>query len=610
MSRYTKTQVTQLSANEQAAINNINKNFEDIETAIRDTVSRSGSTPTHMTEDLDMNGKRIINLPAPKTDTDPVRRQDVVNDIALVQSLVNATTNAAAQTLKAAADVQEIIQDQNVGLVADDLALDENSKIRICGTNIDYITTVAGMKPDINTVVASKEDIEDVADNLYIVTQVANNKTNINTVASNISNVNTVAGVSTDVTTVAGVSSNVTTVAGNTTNINTCASNISAITGASTQASNAASSANAAATSAQQAAISAAGTKFKLFHHDWFDYQLNDMAWLRADTFSWQNGTVYSDAYDHLVADYNGGTSQTETVGSYTITYVLATDGHKITTDETNVSNIYNESGVAWYYILDTTNQRFKLPRENPAREELIQVIRAKGNGIAVGFTDGTNTGGLYRLQMTNVSGSATLLLDKGSYGSEVGQTATTDRTWGTGDITVGLTTDSTKSGIISNMKESTSVYKGKKYLYFYVGQFNQTATEQTAGLNASLFNGKLDLDLGNISNVSKETIIGWLEPDWSAGVDIVVPVQATPYVCPSDGIYCFCFMPASSQSNLFVNGVKTAVCMRNSSSNNANKASSSAVLQKNDSIYFDVGTTTANTFASTFYPLKGLTNA
>ena len=40
-------------------------------------------------------------------------------------------------------------------------------------------------------------------------------------------------------------------------------------------------------------------------------------------------------------------------------------------------------------------------------------------------------------------------------------------------------------------------------YLYFYVGQFTQTATEQTAGLNAELFNGKVDLNLNNIDNAN-----------------------------------------------------------------------------------------------------------
>ena len=36
-------------------------------------------------------------------------------------------------------------------------------------------------------------------------------------------------------------------------------------------------------------------------------------------------------------------------------------------------------------------------------------------------------------------------------------------------------------------------------YLYFYVGEFTQTAIEQTAGLNAELFNGKADVDTPSI---------------------------------------------------------------------------------------------------------------
>ena len=346
-------------------------------------------------------------------------------------------------------------------------------------------------------------------------------------------------------------------------------------------------------------------SEFPLLMHSWFDHEVDDTSWLRADTYSWQDGTVYSRVYDHLVEDIDGETATTETIGSYTITYYLASDGHKIILpdQETTAVNIYNSTGSAWYYILDTDNTRFKLPRENPAREELIQTIRAKGNGKTIGFNNGSVNAGLF-------SSSAGTALRTNMYDIDVGTGSGGSNAAGGG---WGLVTDSTKSGIISDMKESTSVYKGKKYLYFYVGQFSQSATEQTAGLNASLFNGKLDLDLGNISNVSKETIIGWLEPDWSAGVDIVVPVQATPYVCPSDGVYVADFMHSGGNNRttyLYVNGVKTANCLSNSDSNNRNKSSISVRLKKDDSIYFEYGTTTSNTMSSAFYPLKGVTNA
>lgn len=245
-------------------------------------------------------------------------------------------------------------------------------------------------------------------------------------------------------------------------------------------------------------------SSFKLFHHDWFDYILNDQSWLRADTFSWQDGTVYTNAYNHLVADYQGGTSQTETVGSYTITYVLATDGHKITTDETTVANIYSESGVAWYYILDTTNQRFKLPRENPEREVLVQETKVFGDGNSLMLSNGSSLGNLAGSTGTTPQRFAMTTSDLNAVpGTQVGGSGNYTQI---GAVFVGIPTReeleqgsiTRTSGIIADLSSVSGVYKGKKYLYFYIGQFSQSATEQTAGLNSELFNGKADIEALN----------------------------------------------------------------------------------------------------------------
>lgn len=600
MARYTRTPITQLSSNESAAIQQINKNLEDIQNAIQDTVSRSGQSPTQMTSNLDLNGKRIINAPAPLTDNDLVRRVDVVEDMAAVQSLVNAASTAAGQAIAAAEGVQEAIADAHVGIVADDLMLGDDSKIRIAANNID----------DISACVNDIEDIKAVGDNISNVNAVADNETNINAVNSNKTNIDTVAGNDNDISTVAGIASKVSTVADNVSDIGTvatnmsdindCADNMPSITGASTQAANAAASAQAASSSAEQAAISAAGTHFKLFHHDWFDYELNDMAWLRADTFSWQDGTVYSNAYNHLVADYNGGTSQTETVGSYTITYVLATDGHKITTDETNVANIYNESGVAWYYILDTTNQRFKLPRENPAREVLGQSAPVIGNGISLGLDDGTS-----KLGLTGKQNNLNFLAGNlGAYGVNVGA-GYTKATANVLDKGIGITTDSTKSGMIAKLSETTGVYKGKQYLYFYVGQFSQSATEQTAGLNTELFNGKMDLDLGNATQVTKDTIVGWAMPDYSAAVDAGTghTSYANAYVVPNTGFVSIRLTLSTTSGDILVNNV--IVASGGFSGTGGLNIGSLIPVSKNDKIHVD------NNYASMkFYPLKGISNA
>lgn len=505
MGRYTRTQITQLSANESAAIQQINKNFEDLQDAIQDTVSRSGQAPTHMTADLDLNGKRIINVPAPLTDNDLVRRVDVVEDIETVQSLVNTASTAAGQAIAAAEGVQEAIADAHVGVVADDLILGDDSKIRIVANNM----------PTLEGVIA--------------------NETNINTVASDLSNIETVAD----------SISNVDTVASNVSDIGTCVTNmadIQAAPGAATTASNAA---LAAAASASSAAMSAASARLYLFKHEWADHEVDNMAWLRADTFSWQDGTVYTDAYNHLVDDIDGKTATSETIGSYTISYYLADDGHKITTDESTVANIYNATGVAWYYVLDTVNQRFKLPRINPDRETLLDVIPVQGGGNLLGFKfedsssdfivqTGTYNSGAksWPLQAVLVEGN-TPSTDPGQYKN------------------MKLNSTPSKSGIVARESFATGTYKGNKYLYFYVGQFSQTAVEQTAGLNASLFNGKVDLNARNLNTEGKSYVssLSYLSDTYN---NLTLGASGAQYEAPANG--AFAISKVSGGTDKYVN--------------------------------------------------------
>ena len=70
MARYTPSgQVTTIPQNQAE--------FEKIQTAIDDTLSRKGDTPNGMEADLDMNSNRILNLPAPSALTEPLRLSDL-----------------------------------------------------------------------------------------------------------------------------------------------------------------------------------------------------------------------------------------------------------------------------------------------------------------------------------------------------------------------------------------------------------------------------------------------------------------------------------------------------------------------------------------------------
>lgn len=223
------------------------------------------------------------------------------------------------------------------------------------------------------------------------------------------------------------------------------------------------------------------GASLPILYHTWSDHILNDVSWLRADTFSWQSGDVYVAAYEHLVADYENATLQTDTIGDITITYFLAEDGHKICLPgrESNIVALYNKTGVAWYYILDlnTANKRFKLPRTK------------------WGFTGlRDSVGGYVAPGLPNITGSVTrnLYSDTPTATGSFVQGSTSDtniRNDGTGEPAGTLSFDASRSSSVYGNSTTVQPPATQMYLYFYVGNFAQSAIEQTAGLNAEMFN-------------------------------------------------------------------------------------------------------------------------
>lgn len=220
------------------------------------------------------------------------------------------------------------------------------------------------------------------------------------------------------------------------------------------------------------------GTKLPLFYPSRFPWVANNIEWLRADTFSWQSGDVYSAAYTELLNIYNaeGGTTETETIGSYTITYKRCANGMKVAdaSQQNVIMDIYAATGSAFYFILDLENTRFKLPRTKYS---------------LVGYEDGL-----------------------GNYVSSEA---------------------STGNGV--------KVAGNQSYLYFYMGTYNQSAIDNTAGLNTELFVGKADVDYvqnNYVDKTSTQTISGskrFTQPSGGMSIELVadtnqqtVPTTAT----------------------------------------------------------------------------------
>ena len=310
-----------------------------------------------------------------------------------------------------------------------------------------------------------------------------------------------------------------------------------------------------------------------LFDFKWSDHLLNEMSWLRADTFSWQSGDVYKAAYEHLLSDYNSlplgvlyayyaedmgetfylytdtpslgdqlldetgtpayeqyGThkvnhiysdgsfaydthvpgnrfyrdaskdialstpvSITETINGTAVMYYYAEDGHKIclADQEANIQALYNATGVAWYYILDAENKQFKLPR---TKYGFMGLRYSVGSYIEPGIPNITGTFTRNAFNSTvgranEFSGVFTSTLSNGGHSGGGG----TSNSYGT------VTLDASIGSDIYGNNDTVQPPATQMYLYFYVGNFERDAVEQTAGITTETLNGKADSDLGNI---------------------------------------------------------------------------------------------------------------
>lgn len=75
MSKISLTSLVNLN-NQTTAVNAINTNNATLTAALDNTLSRDGTSPNQMSASLDMNSSRILNLPAPASNNEPLRLID------------------------------------------------------------------------------------------------------------------------------------------------------------------------------------------------------------------------------------------------------------------------------------------------------------------------------------------------------------------------------------------------------------------------------------------------------------------------------------------------------------------------------------------------------
>lgn len=227
----------------------------------------------------------------------------------------------------------------------------------------------------------------------------------------------------------------------------------------------------------------------------WSDHVINDVSWLRADTFSWQSGDVYKSVYDHLVDDWNNATSVDETVNGHTFSVMVAKDGHKLFSMNGHdlAQTLYDETGVAWYYILDQENKRFKLPRTKfgftGLRDSVGEYVPAGVPNItgSAGYLKALKTGNYY--QAINFSSGAFKSSTSNTSGLSTKPTAVepgTQETTNAGGI---LNFSASDSSPVYGNSNTVQPKATQMYLYFYVGNYTKDQYTVDIGKVSELIN-------------------------------------------------------------------------------------------------------------------------
>lgn len=328
---------------------------------------------------------------------------------------------------------------------------------------------------------------------------------------------------------------------------------------------------------------------FNILEYKQSDHILNDIRWLRANTNSWQSGEMYESAYAALVEYKRTATLKSHTINNITVPYYLAENGFKIVVAEQaeNVDNLYNTQGFADYFILDADNKQFKLPRRSNRRIIKSQKASKDNNYSWYNiYSDGwVEQGG----KVLTVEDSAVDVVfpvemaDANQYlfhGNVTHELALNTASLYLKTITYSATGVSVVG--VANMG-ATTIYQAMEfewkvlgaaaeseyvdlddvlYDYYYVGEFEQTALMQTAGIVSEQLNGldkyiddKVAESMSSAADYNDTEYIAHQAMPSNKYIDLTLGATDSYYTAPADGYF---FVAKTGDINQFLNGYIT----------------------------------------------------
>ena len=225
----------------------------------------------------------------------------------------------------------------------------------------------------------------------------------------------------------------------------------------------------------------------------WADHTLNDMSWLNADTFSWQSGDVYKAAYEHLVSEA-----------------VFETGTRKYIYIKSDVSHDRFDNGLRYYRTPENdevepihtcawkaTDGVIVFTKEEAPEGDTAYTDGGAAASSRIGYVTETGEETFYSNAETETVEGITITFCRAEDGHKI---CPADQ-----EANVQALYEKTGVAWYYIIDEANKQFKlpreakDGKYLYFYVGNFEREAIEQTAGITSEQLNNKADRDLNNV---------------------------------------------------------------------------------------------------------------
>lgn len=194
---------------------------------------------------------------------------------------------------------------------------------------------------------------------------------------------------------------------------------------------------------------------------------------------------------------------------------------------ESVINNSFNTTKNTWFYILDTSNRRFKLPRKK--QRKLIDEYYSNDRYYKI-YSDGWCEQGSLVWQIPDAEARYWYLKpflsrpnvqftrqwnsnNRDGY-TNTNQDTVTTWTWDNyGFNTWGAWAGSGLRWVATGYVDISSYNTLEtEYLYFFVGNYSKSAVEQTAGINSEILNGKMDNDLSNLPSNIDYVVEQWAD--------------------------------------------------------------------------------------------------